>query len=135
VRTLEGLKDQAGDLLCYLSTAHDTLRLPTGDSNRSRWPLHPLWRDVQTQAAAFGRQGILAEIDPGASIDERMQRCAISLYGYAKAVAAMEAVKAGKDSLPFEAALDKVRRLKKGGKSGLNDLGALSPLLPNSKAN
>jgi len=111
LRTLDGLKDQAGDLLTYLSTVHDTLRIPTGDSNRSRWPLHPIWRDVQVQAVLFGRQGVLAEIDPGASIDERLQRCAISLYGYAKAVAAMKAVKAGSDQLPFDKALDEVHAL------------------------
>jgi hypothetical protein len=111
VRSLAGLQDQAGDLLHYLSTTHDTLRIISSDSNRSRWPLHPLWADVQEKAAAFGRQGVLAEIDPGASIEERLQRCAVSLYGYAKAVAAMEAVKSGKDQLAFDAALEKVRGL------------------------
>jgi hypothetical protein len=113
VRTIEGLQDQAGDLLTYLSTAHDTLRIPTADSNRSRWPLHPLWQDVQIQAARYGRQGVLAEIDPGASLDERLRYYAISLYGYAKAVAAIEALKAGRDSLGFDAALDKIRVLIK----------------------
>ncbi len=111
VRSLAGLQNQAGDLLHYLSTTHDTLRISSGDSNRSRWPLHPLWRDVQERAVGFGRQGVLAEIELGASIDERLQRCAASLYGYAKAIAAMEAVKAGKENLPFDVALDKVRRL------------------------
>lgn len=110
-RSLSGLQDQAGDLLHYLSTVHDTLRLPSSDSNRSRWPLHPLWQDLQEKAVAFGRQGVLAEIEPGASIEERLQRCAVSLYGYTKAIAAMEAVKGGKDSLPFEDALDKMRHL------------------------
>lgn len=111
VRSLVGLQDQGGDLLHYLSTTHDTLRIVSSDSNRSRWPLHPLWSDVQEKAAAFCRQGVLAEIDPGASIEERLQRCALSLYGYAKAVAAMEAVKAGIDGLPFDAALVKVQGL------------------------
>jgi len=111
VRSLSGLEDQAGDLLHYLSTTHDTLRVASSDSNRSRWPLHPLWADVQQKADSFGRQGVLAEIDPGASMEERLQRCAVSLYGYAKAVAAMESVKSGLDGLAFTAALDKVRGL------------------------
>ena len=114
LRTFEGLRSQAGDLLTYMSTEHDTLRIPTNDSNRSRWPLHPLWRDVQSQAEGFMRQGVVAEIEPGAEIEERLRRCAISLYGYTKAVAAMEAVKAGERRLSFEAAIDKVQSLIKG---------------------
>jgi len=114
LRTLSGLEDQAGDLLHYLSTRHDTLRIISSDSNRSRWPLHPLWEDVQRKGEAFGRQGVLAEIDPSASIDERLRRCALSLYGYTKAVAAMESVKARCDELDFDAALSKVTGLIRG---------------------
>jgi hypothetical protein len=110
-RTIDGLADQAGDLLTYLSTEHDTLRVPGKDSNRSRWPLHDLWRDVQSQAAKYTMQGVLAEIDPGASIEERLQRCAISLYGYTKAVAAMEAVKSDKPRMDFGDALSRVGSL------------------------
>jgi len=110
-RTIEGLADQAGDLLTYLSTEHDTLRIVTSDSNRSRWPVHPLWQDVQRQAAAFNRQGVLAEIDPGASMEERLQYCAMSLYGYAKAVAAMEAVRQGTSAMAFPDAVSRVGAL------------------------
>ena len=31
-----------------------TLRSPTGDSNRSRWPLDPRWRAVQSASLALG---------------------------------------------------------------------------------
>jgi hypothetical protein len=110
-KTLEGLQDQAGDMLTYLSAEHDTLRIPNTDTNRSRWPLHDLWRDVQKQAAKFTMQGVLAEFDTGASIDERLQRCALSLYGYTKAVAAMEAVKTDKPRLDFCDALNRVGAL------------------------
>jgi len=114
LRSFAGLEDQAGDLLHYLSTRHDTLRIVSSDSNRSRWPLHPLWIDVQEKAAAFRRQGVLAEIDPGASIEERQRRCALSLYGYTKAIAAMEAVKTGNREIAFDTALEKVRGLIRG---------------------
>jgi len=113
IRTFQGLRDQSGDLLTYMSTEHDTLRVVTGDSNRSRWPLHPLWRDVQARAAVYGRQGLLAEIDPGASIAERLRRCAISMYGYTKAIGALEAVKSGQESVAFDYALEAVRKLIK----------------------
>lgn len=49
IKTFDDLQDQQGDLLRYLSVDHDTLRVPTNDSNSSRWPLHPLWQDLQQQ--------------------------------------------------------------------------------------
>ncbi len=56
--TFENLKDQQGDLLRYLATEHDTLRLPNGDSNPSRWPLHPLWVNLQSQIEKLNHLGI-----------------------------------------------------------------------------
>ncbi len=41
--TFNDLKNRQGDLLYYLAVEHDTLRIPNNDSNKSRWPLHPLW--------------------------------------------------------------------------------------------
>lgn len=38
IRTFEDLKNQLGDLLRYLANEHDTLRVPSDDSNPSRWP-------------------------------------------------------------------------------------------------
>lgn len=113
-KTLDGLKDQAGDMLTYLSTEHDTLRIPGADSNRSRWPLHDLWRDVQRQAAKYEMQGVLAEFNDGASIEERLRHCSMSLYGYTKAVAAMHAVKTGQTRLDFDLALRRVAIMIRG---------------------
>ena len=49
IRTFADLDDGQGDLLRYLAHEHDTVRVPASDSNRSRWPLHPLWVDLQAQ--------------------------------------------------------------------------------------
>lgn len=43
IRTFTDLANSQGDVLRYLATEHSTLRNKTADSNRSRWPLHPLW--------------------------------------------------------------------------------------------
>ncbi len=51
IRTFEQLQERQGNLLDYLAHEHDTLRERNEDSNRSRWPLHPLWRHLQEQIA------------------------------------------------------------------------------------
>lgn len=56
--TFADLFNQQGDLLRYLATEHETLRVRTPDSNRSRWPLHPLWKDLQARVGDFNHQGI-----------------------------------------------------------------------------
>ena len=42
--TVEDLRKCQGDLLRYLCAEHTTLRVPTGDEDRSRWALHRLWQ-------------------------------------------------------------------------------------------
>ena len=56
--TVQDLYDQVGDLVRYLSGEHDSLRLPTSDSNRSRWDLHPLWIDLQARAQKLNAEGV-----------------------------------------------------------------------------
>lgn len=111
LRTFEDLAEGAGDLLRYLGHEHDTLRVPMPDSNRSRWPLHPLWRDLQAQTAAFSAQGVYREIDPGALLDERLLRIAISMYGYLKRIAAIRTLQAGLPDVSPEQALGQFERL------------------------
>jgi hypothetical protein len=60
--------------LRYLVTEHSTLREKTDDSNRSRWPLHPLWIDLQEQIYKLENQGIYREIDQQAILNERLLR-------------------------------------------------------------
>lgn len=89
IRTFEDLKDRQGDLLRVLVNDHTTLRIKTDDSNRSRWPLHPLWQDLQAHAAQMEGLGVIRELNMPALLDERMMRITISLYGYMKRIAAI----------------------------------------------
>lgn len=92
IRTFEDLKTNQGDLLRYLVTEHDSLRQPSEDQNRSRWPIHPLLKDLEEQTAALDCVGIYREIDPVAILEERNIRIAISIYGYLKRIAAIECI-------------------------------------------
>ena len=89
IRTFEDLKERQGDLLRVLVNDHTTLRIKTEDSNRSRWPLHPLWQHLQERAAQMEGLGVVRELDMPALLDERMFRISISLYGYMKRIAAI----------------------------------------------
>ena len=89
IRTFEDLKERQGDLLRVLVNDHTTLRIKTEDSNRSRWPLHPLWQDLQKRVAQMEGLGVVRELDMPALLDERMMRITLSLYGYMKRIAAI----------------------------------------------
>jgi hypothetical protein len=92
LRTFEDLFDGQGDVLRYLATEHDSLRVPVADTNRSRWPLHPLWKDLVQQIESFSAQGVYREVDPQAVLRERLQGVAVAVYGYQKRAAAILAL-------------------------------------------
>lgn len=106
INTLEDLRDQQGDLLRYLSEDHDTLRVPTNDSNSSRWPLHPLWQDLQAQIANLNNLGVHRVVGRPAALEERMERITISVLGYLKNVAAIRCVQTNQNTYDMEKALD-----------------------------
>lgn len=89
IRTFEDLKERQGDLLRVLVNDHTTLRTKTEDSNRSRWPLHPLWQDLQERASQMEGLGVIRELDTAGQLDERMMRITLSLYGYMKRISAI----------------------------------------------
>lgn len=89
IRSFEDLFSSYGDVLRYLASEHDTLRMRSQDSNRSRWALHPLWLDIIEQIESFACQGVYREIDEQAVIREQLARLSIVLYGYTKRVAAL----------------------------------------------
>lgn len=110
INTLDDLKDQQGDLLRYLCTDHDSLRVPTDDSNASRWPLHPLWQDLQQQIANLNNLGVYRVVGRPAALDIRMERMAISVYGYLKRVAAVRCVQTNKETLDMDDAIKYLTR-------------------------
>jgi hypothetical protein len=89
IRTFEDMRERQGDLLRLLVNDHTTLRIKTDDSNRSRWPLHPLWQDLQQRVAQMEGLGVVRELDIPALLDQRMMHITISLYGYMKRIAAI----------------------------------------------
>ena len=96
LRTFDDLFDGYGDLLRYLVNEHTTLRVPIGDTNRSRWPIHPLWVLLTEKINELPAQGVIREVDPRAVLDESLMRIAISLEGYLKKVAAIECLRRGR---------------------------------------
>lgn len=99
IRTFQDLAERQGDILRYLANEHTTLRISGDDSNRSRWPLHPLWADLQASIDTLEGLGVVRECDPQAQLDERMLRIGISVYGYLKRVAAIHGLQRGKQEI------------------------------------
>jgi hypothetical protein len=106
LRTFQDLFDGYGDLLRYLVDDHTSLRVKTDDSNRSRWPVHPLWADLAAHIDTLPAQGVYRELDQRAALDEILMRIAISMEGNLKKVAAIECLKAGLRSMSQQQTLD-----------------------------
>jgi len=89
IKTLADLEDLQGDLLKQLALAHTTLRRPNGDSNRARWPLHPLWQALEAAIDTMPLMGLCRHYDPLNPLEYRYQKNGQSLYGYLKGLAAL----------------------------------------------
>jgi len=96
--------------LRFLVHNHTTLRTQTADSNRSRWPLHPLWQDLQSHVAQIEGLGVVREVDKAALLDERLLRMAISVYGYLKRIGAIKGVKKNTPEISFEESFTLLRQ-------------------------
>ncbi len=81
------LNEGLGDLLRKL-VKDTSLRIKSEDTNRSRWQLHPLWKDLNLRINQMDANGLLRSFDRQALTQERLMRIKISLYGYIKGVAA-----------------------------------------------
>ena len=93
--TLDDWGALQGDLLRMLATEHDTLRIKKADSNRSRWPLHPVWQDLQQRIAELDAQGVWRVDGRAAGLREQQQRPIIMVNGYVKRYAALWAARHG----------------------------------------
>lgn len=106
VRAFQDLFDGSGDVLRFLVHEHTTLRVPKDDTNRSRWPLHPLWVMLQEHVGTLQAQGVVREVDPDERLLEQLLRLAISVEGYIKRSAAIECVRRGGELLSHEQAIE-----------------------------
>lgn len=115
IRAFADLQEYQGMLLRYLAECHDTLRVRTEDSNRSRWPLHPLWADLQQRILDLHTLEHKQVEGKEMVLDERLMRLTISIYGYLKRMAAVSCVKEGQPMMSEEEAFgllgDRLRRL------------------------
>ena len=107
IRSFQDLFDGSGDVLRFLFHEHTTLRVRGVDSNRSRWPLHPMWNLLQAHIDALPAQGVIREVDLGAMLKERMMRLASMVDGYLKRAAAIDALRRGLSCVPHAEALSR----------------------------
>lgn len=105
IRTFTDLLERQGDLLRVLVNDHTTLRIKTEDSNRSRWPLHPLWQDLKERVSQMDGLGVVQELDPAALLAERETRIAVSVYGYLKRIAAIHGIRRKTSEIGFDESL------------------------------
>jgi len=105
VEAMADLEAQQGRILRFLVEEHDSLRRPTDDSNRSRWPLHPLWEDLRARVRELDTLSSGAIDGKHIALEERMTRMAISVYGYLKRMAAMECAQTGQTKISLEEVL------------------------------
>lgn len=111
IRTFEDLRERQGDLLRVLAHDHTTLKIQGEDSNRSRWPVHPLWRDLQARIDVMDGLGMVRECDPQALLDERLLRLGVSVYGYMKRLAAIHGLQRGCPEVGLEDTTERLYRL------------------------
>ncbi|CCQ72456.1 hypothetical protein [Magnetospira sp. QH-2] len=89
IRTMADLREFQGDILRELATNHTSLRKPNGDSNRSRWPLHPLWSQLTDDIGTLPQTGLVKCIDQMAPVEWRLDRSGKMVHGYLKNIAAL----------------------------------------------
>ena len=111
INTFDDLKANQENLLIYLVKDHDTLRVQNNDSNPSRWPLHPLWKDLNEQINKIDHIGISRINGKNSALDEREMRIGISILGYLKRYAAIGCVKENKNNMNVGEALRKIQGL------------------------
>lgn len=93
--TFQDLYEKQGALLHYMAYEHDTLRQKGEDSNRSRWPLHPLWVDLQQKIDELNQLPAYRISGGSEILEERLRRIEIAIFGYLKRAAAIYCIQRG----------------------------------------
>ncbi|HAX91380.1 MAG TPA: hypothetical protein DCY07_04130 [Rhodospirillaceae bacterium] len=92
ITTLKDMDRSIGFLLNFFCNEHTSIRLPSDDSNSSRWPIHPLWLDLQERVKVYGQQKPSPRQLDMNKIPEKIQRNIISMMGYLKHIAALSSL-------------------------------------------
>ena len=111
VRTFDDLIRGSANVLRPLVNEKVTLRVPTDDSNCSRWPLHPLWSEFQQRVDTLGSIDIVRDSDPQAELEERLMRVGVSVYGYMKRIAAIHGLQRGVVKVELEETIERLQKL------------------------
>jgi len=85
-------------LLRNLARKHTSLRLPSSDSNRSRWPLHPLWASLLVAIAALPHQGGMEGFEEALPVKSRLLEQQKSIFGHLKSIGTLLTILEGRDS-------------------------------------
>lgn len=111
IRTFDDLKDGQAELLEDVLRNFVTLRTKTGDSNQSRWPLHPIWLEMLDFVGQMEKHSLseIHAIDHAAYIEDKLARISISVYGYMKRFAAIKGIQSRKPDVSFDEAFDFLR--------------------------
>jgi hypothetical protein len=112
IRTIDDLKAFQNDLLRELATQHTTLRQRTEDSNRSRWPLHPLWQSLCVEIEDLPQSGLVRSFDDAQALSWRMEKQLRALYGSLKGIAAVDQLRRRQtDVTPLPELMERVSKL------------------------
>lgn len=87
----EQVLEAAARLWAKLSTEWLTLRIPTEDSNRSRWPVSPVWEVVQ--AATFDGAAVGADLVRAGQVRGDLRKLTPAVVGFLSSLAALTGVR------------------------------------------
>lgn len=114
INSLVDLKDSKGDILRELALKHTSLRHPTEDSNRSRWPYHPLWQSLLKAIDQENQIGLIETFEPEKSLRHVLKHQLRSLHGDLKGLAALLSVMGCKNEpMSLENIIEKIPQLLK----------------------
>jgi len=93
ITTLDDLRSFEGDLLTRLSGEYASLRTPTEDSNRSRWPLHPMWQALRATIGDMSRHGLVCSYKPDTPLAYAEEKSLRSIIGMLKNIGGIRTVR------------------------------------------
>jgi hypothetical protein len=111
ISTVDQLRAYLPSLIRELAKHHTSLRVPNGDSNKSRWPCHPMWQgmiaaaDQLTTAPDRPPQPLLV------GTEYQVSRQTLSILGNLKGLAAALSMHRKTDPLPLDELLRRLPRL------------------------
>jgi hypothetical protein len=106
IATIEQCRAHLPELVRYLAESHTSLRIPNDDSNRSRWPPHPMWNGLIDAADRLVAPPLSPPSPLMEGTDYLLDRQVQSLYGDLKGIASVLSRKRPDDPITLEELLD-----------------------------